>query len=273
MNTIAFKDLYGLDFNIHQLFAVNQKWPDGREFSCLESKRPTSALLYLKDCDISYRTANGLNVTFLRGSIVYIPQGSRYISRFLKCGGVCAYTQLISFELVDKGGEPFVCSEDILLATTDDDKYYSELFDDAIRTYEMLALSHPQLKSVLYALLARIAKQHQQKDINSDTYRIIAPVIDYLMKNPCSDKSVAELAQLCHISESYFRMLFKKYSGKTLSQYCLDNKISRAKKLLQNSMYSVGEIAQLLGYDDPGYFAKVFKKETGYSPREYCCRK
>lgn len=273
METIAFKDLYGLDFHITQLFAVNQEWIDGKEFSCIDKKRRTSALLYLKDCDISYRTAAGSRTTFSKGSLIYIPQGSQYISRFSACSDVCAYTQLIEFELIGKDGEPFACSEEIVLVATDGDKYYSELFDDATRTCEMMVMSQPQLKSILYALLARIAKQYQQKDIYSDAYWSIGPAVDYLMKNPYSDISVTELAQLCHMSDSYFRLLFKKYSGKTPSDYCLDNRLAKAKKLLQNSMYSVGEIARLLGYDDPGYFAKVFKKKTGYSPREYIAKK
>ena len=91
----------------------------------------------------------------------------------------------------------------------------------------------------------------------------------YLQTNPCGQTEVAALAQMCHVSESCFRNLFKQYSGKTPSKYCLDNRIFRARQLLESGLYSVAEVAAMVGYRDAGYFTKVFKKETGILPGSF----
>ncbi len=122
---------------------------------------------------------------------------------------------------------------------------------------------------MLYSLIAKIARRHQRENIYSKEFAPIAPAIDFLTKNPYSDVSVAALAEMCHVSECGFRNLFKKYSGKTPSEYCLNNKMKKAKKLLQSNMYSIAEVAEILGYSDAGYFTKVFKKETGVLPSKY----
>ena len=103
----------------------------------------------------------------------------------------------------------------------------------------------------------------------SKEFYAIAPALDHLTREPCTHETVADLAKICHISESGFRSLFKKYSGKTPSEYCLEQKMKRARKLLRSNLYSVSQVAELLGFSDPGYFCKVFKKENGLSPKAF----
>lgn len=269
MRVIVFKDLLFADFNMRRLFAMNQRWDDKRVFSMQKKNRETSALLYLKDASAEYILDNGEKMSFPKGSIIYIPQNSKYRTKFFACAQKDAHTQLIEFELFDKTGEPFVCAESICVVATDEKEYFAELFDDAINVYKAFTLSYAEMKSVLYMLIAKIARRQQKENIYSKEFASIAPAINFLTKNPYSDVSVSSLAEMCHISESGFRTLFKKYSGKTPSAYCLDNKIKKAKKLLQSNMYSVGEVAELLGFSDAGYFTKVFKKETGILPKKY----
>lgn len=269
MKVVEFKDLLFSDFNMRRLFAMNQRWDDGRVFSMLRKRRETSAFLYLKDTSAEYILENGQRVSFPCGSIVYIPQNSRYKTKFFSSGDHNAHTQLVEFELLDKTGEPFVFAQHVTLAATDDKKYLSELFDDAVNVYSTFTLSYAEMKAVLYSLIAKIARYHQKENIYSKEFISIAPAINFLTKNPYSNVSVATLAEMCHVSECGFRTLFKKYSGKTPSEYCLDNKMKKAKKLLQSNMYSVAEVAEILGYNDAGYFTKVFKKETGVLPSKY----
>lgn len=269
MNIVEFKDLLYEDFNMHRLFAMNQRWDNGREFSMQRKNRETSAFLYLKDASAEYILENDRKVTFPCGSIIYIPQNSRYKTKFFACGGENAHTQLIEFELLDKTGNPFVCAEQIALVATDDKEYFSELFDEAVDVYSAYTLSYAAMKGVLYSLIVKVARRHQKENIYSKEFVSIAPAINFLTKNPYSDISVAELAEMCHVSECGFRIIFKKYSGKTPSEYCLYNKMKKAKKLLQSNMYSIAEVAEILGYSDAGYFTKVFKKETGVLPSKY----
>jgi len=70
----------------------------------------------------------------------------------------------------------------------------------------------------------------------------------------------------------YLSRLFKQEMGETLSEYLLRTKMERAADLLKQGQYKVGEIAAMVGYSAPSYFSIMFKKHTGYSPREYSQR-
>jgi len=266
---IEWKDLYLTDYNLSRLAAMDQHWPNGREFLMLSKPRPTSALLYLKDSRVEYVTEAGESLSFPKGTLLYIPQNSRYRCRFYACGGPKAVTQLIEFELRDGEGTAFACSGEILSLIDDAAGTFSDTFAEAILCCSRFSFSYGAFKALLYSLLTRIAMHHQMETLYSRDFFPIAPAIRHLLTNPCGDTDVAALAGMCHVSESCFRSLFKRYSGKTPSKYCLDNRIFRAKQLLESGLYSVSEVAELVGYRDPGYFSKVFKKETGVLPGIY----
>lgn len=272
MNILEWKDLYFYDYNLCRLAAINQRWNDGQEFSMLSRPRPTSALLFLKDCYVEYLLPNGCTLSFASGSLLYLPQGCRYRVKFFAGTGQSAVTQLIEFELRDTKGQPFVCSNGIMPLIADKIGSFEQTIDEMIFCYEQLYCSFSTFKSALYGLLSRVAMCYQEQAIYSKKYFSIVPAIRHLANNPYGDIDIPSLAKLCHVSESCFRNLFKQYSGKTLSRYCLDNRIQKAKQLLENGFYSVGEVALMVGFKDAGYFTKVFKKETGVLPGHYCNR-
>lgn len=97
----------------------------------------------------------------------------------------------------------------------------------------------------------------------------IALVIGYIRKNCKEGLSLNQLADYVHLSPNYLSNLFKKEVGYRLSDYINDRRIEHAKSLLLNSPKRSHEIAAELGFSDPAYFCKVFKKSTGFSPAQY----
>ena len=267
MELIEFLDLYSTDYNLYKMYARNQRWRNGQEFFMLNKCRETSALVYLKDSRAEYHLDSGKCLSFPRGSVVYLPQDCRYRSRFFACGDTHAHTQIITFQLTDVDGHPFVCSREICEVLSGGELFHE--FDEAVRLSESLSVSYSSFKVVLYGLLTKIAAFHQKKALHSKAFLPIAPAIRCLQNNPTLDVSVKELAQMCHLSDGFFRTLFKQYSGKTPLRFCLEKRIQRAEQLLQSNMYSVSEVAEMVGFKDPGYFTKVFKKETGKVPSGY----
>ena len=269
MKIVEWKDLYLTDFNLFRMSAMDQEWNHGQEFLMLSKSRPTSALLYLKDSRVEYELESGVSLSFPRGTLLYIPENSRYRTRLYACDGQKAITQLIEFELRDTDNQPFACSREIMPLLTDKTDFFVDSVAEAIRCYKQFFFSFSAFKALLYDLLNRIAMHYQKEVVLAREYFPIAPAVRYLLTNPCGDVNVADLAKMCHVSESCFRNLFKQYSGKTPLRYCLDNRIFRAKQLLENGSYSVSEVATMVGYRDAGYFTKVFKKETGILPGKY----
>ena len=77
------------------------------------------------------------------------------------------------------------------------------------------------------------------------------------------------LAKKWYLSESYMCHMFKKASGKTIIGYINDLRIEKASLLLENTSESISCIAMEVGFDDVNYFDRVFKKQTGLSPKNY----
>lgn len=81
--------------------------------------------------------------------------------------------------------------------------------------------------------------------------------------------TLADIAQVLHISISYLTKNFKKDMHLTISQYLTQLRLERAEKLLAYSTYSIAEIAQMVGIPDQNYFTKLFKKQYQQTPLAY----
>lgn len=80
---------------------------------------------------------------------------------------------------------------------------------------------------------------------------------------------IEEYAADHNMSVSWFIRNFKEYTQMTPTQYILSLRISNAQTLLESTNYNVTEIADIVGYDNPLYFSRIFKKQNGMSPSEF----
>lgn len=85
------------------------------------------------------------------------------------------------------------------------------------------------------------------------------------------NKKVMEktIADLCHMSRFQFARCFKRAVGTTFQSYLLTYRIDRAKILLQNPGARIHDVAYSVGFTDPAYFTRVFKRIEGTSPSNY----
>ena len=84
-----------------------------------------------------------------------------------------------------------------------------------------------------------------------------------------SNLNQEELAKLCNLSLSSFKREFKKVFNDTPNNYMTDLKLKRAKELLSVTEMPISEIAFGVGFNDPLYFTRAFKKKIGSSPSQY----
>lgn len=81
---------------------------------------------------------------------------------------------------------------------------------------------------------------------------------------------LSHLANLVYLTPSYLSKLFKQETGMTITDYLIDVRIKKAKHLLRTSSeLKVHEIGRTVGYPDPAYFNKLFKRIVGLTPNEY----
>lgn len=91
----------------------------------------------------------------------------------------------------------------------------------------------------------------------------------YIQENYQKDLSLDELSKELDISPYYFSKLFKEETGSNFVEYLTSLRMSRAKELLKDENRSMKEICMEVGYSDPNYFSRIFKRNFGVTPTEY----
>ena len=103
----------------------------------------------------------------------------------------------------------------------------------------------------------------------SKTDKIVEAAKEYVRENYGEKLTLAAIASKIGISQGYLSSVFKKQTGGNLNDYINQMKIEKAKELLEKHEYMMYEISDMLGFENPYYFSKVFKKLTGITPSEY----
>jgi len=96
-------------------------------------------------------------------------------------------------------------------------------------------------------------------------------IIDRDLQNKWSAEgiSVAKVAGALGISAGHLSRVFKRTTGRTFERYLMMQRVEAAKRLLLEPLTTIAEAAERCGFSDPAYFARVFRKITGFSPSEY----
>lgn len=82
-------------------------------------------------------------------------------------------------------------------------------------------------------------------------------------------RRIAEYAGLCGMSPGRFSVVFKEATGKTPQRFIEEVRITKAREMLINTSLSISSVAENVGFRDPLYFSRVFKRSVGASPTEY----
>ncbi|RED58484.1 response regulator [Cohnella lupini] len=81
--------------------------------------------------------------------------------------------------------------------------------------------------------------------------------------------TVTEIGKAVYLTPTYVSLLFKQETGQTINEYLTQVRVDKAKELLRDPQYKFYDICHAIGYTDPSYFTKLFKKATGVTPSVY----
>ncbi len=104
---------------------------------------------------------------------------------------------------------------------------------------------------------------------NSEYNEYVKKAVAYIAKHYFEKITLDDVSFHVNVSSAYFSSIFKKITKLSFTQYLNTVRIEESKYLLLNTDYSIMNIALSVGYDDQGYYTKVFKKITSVSPGEY----
>ena len=132
-------------------------------------------------------------------------------------------------------------------------------------------LSIDELPSLRLWCIRRIEyiSQSINKAREANLSNIIIKARQFIDGNYSRDITLDEVSREVCISPHYFCKLFKEETGENFIDYLTMVRIRKAKELLEKSMMSIKEICFEVGYSDPNYFSRLFKKVVGITPTEY----
>lgn len=243
-----FKDF---DFNVNIISAFELSWEKVNELSDI---RPFDALSIRLQGGADF-IVNDKKLHVKKNDIVYVPAYLRYtLKTELK-----EHLYVIHFI---SNGKP---KKEIEIFTPKNASVFTDLFQKIHTKYtnKLPGYNFSALSS-FYKIIEQMCIQTNER---MTTLKSFNYAIEYIHTNYTNeDITVKQLAEISHVSETYFRNLFLKRMNTTPLKYINELRLSLADELLASKYYSISEVAQLCGFTDPKYFTTVYKKHRGISP-------
>lgn len=137
---------------------------------------------------------------------------------------------------------------------------------------ELLRNSQPDKNILEYYFRIMLRKMNRAKSSTESSTHPPEPFLElsrFIEEKMHEPLQVSNMARTVHLSKSHFCMAFKKYFGTTPMRYLTEQRLSRALILLEDQSMTIKEIASQVGYDDPLYFSRLFRKYAGKCPSRY----
>jgi len=150
-----------------------------------------------------------------------------------------------------------------------------ELGDASLQSYlwncQMTVRDYSSREQVLEQLheMAQLVMNEVRKTRFSSGQQMIEAIRNYVDENFSYELTLAALADMFHLNETYLSGLFKTSVGVTFSDYVTKLRLSKAAVLLEENELKLTDIATLVGYSSSSYFSTAFKKYYGKGPKEY----
>lgn len=262
MRIIPYTDIPKHDFNVTNIIALHQTWEANDVYHYHSVPRPNSALILFLTNHATYICNDGSFIKPEYGDLLFLPRGSYYSAHFTEKGGT---TLLINFNLFDQQNQEIVFSDQIICLAHNCTDILKNTFQELCQIYATTTNNKIILKSKLYSLLNDLA-QFCFMDKNA---RSLSVAVAFINANLTNDFKISELAHMCAMSESTFRREFHKKFGCSPVKYITNEKLQKARQLLQFSELSNDEIGAMLGFYDNAHFIKTFSSATGTTPAQY----
>jgi len=145
------------------------------------------------------------------------------------------------------------------------------LFFEIIQSVKEEKTGHQQVSAANTILLLSkiLSVTRNQEFAGKSIERTIRKACLFFRENLNTNVNIEKLASDLNVGYSYFRQMFRKYTGISPTQYHLSLRIQKSKDLLVSSDLSFKEIALELGFESYFYFSRLFKDKTGESPQEF----
>ena len=149
---------------------------------------------------------------------------------------------------------------------------YAYLFKEMIHEFQTCRVGYQELLEMyLRQILLLIARSREERKpaVSSFIQDEMEIARRYFTEHYNEEINIEEYAKSRGMSISWFLRNFKQLTAKSPMQYVLTIRINNAVSLLESTSYNINEISSIVGYDNPLYFSRIFKKQKGISPSDF----
>lgn len=235
--------------DIKRIFVVNSE--AGR--NGVITDRTSFGISFCQSGQITY-TMNGNRYVSKPGTAVLLPKGGSYTLHGDKDG---------LFPVINFQCQNLDCPQITLLPLADQDACL-RLFEE-MKQLSLSPENRLEIHAAFYRLLSTLNRSADRKPL-----RFLEKHLEKSLSDPTLSNT--RLAQEMGISEVYLRKLFLTYYSCTPKQYILELRLRKAKQLLQDTSFTVTQIAGECGFSSLYHFCRCFKNKVGMTPTEYAKR-
>ena len=152
------------------------------------------------------------------------------------------------------------------------DPIYRQLFRAMINELQMCKNSYPEMLEMYLRQIFIRLQRYFFTAFSTNNIHVVEEIdraTTYFNEHYNEQINIDEYARKNNVSTSGFIRNFKMCTGSTPMQYILSKRIYNAEILLRNPDYNVSEVARIVGYENPLYFSRAFKKIKGIAPSAY----
>ena len=235
-----------LERKIDNIGFINVLRSAGYSFE-FKSGKPLYSLILVESGELEYRFINsGENIRIKKGQLLYIPKLLPYRAEYLKDGTkVKALTFDISSDtLPDFYAYPakFVYTEILTVFSGISTQNTRNTLYLSAKIYELLYLLESDTRNV--------PKKYQK----------ILPAITEINRKYFENQKLSYYSDMCNMSESNFRKLFREYTGKSPVEYRNNIRLFEVKKMIASGEFTVAEAAYTAGFNNMSFFYKIYGK-------------
>ncbi|MDR1093828.1 MAG: AraC family transcriptional regulator [Clostridiales bacterium] len=245
-------------------------------------------IVYISD-GAGYHILNGRKYKVRKGDILFIPKES--VHNYEAIGTVFEWINcMFTDDALHIDGVNISNAEDILkislftnlfdcvkLNAADVELFaqrdeFETLFSDMLKEYELKRTGYREiLEFSLNVLLIKILRGFTSAAPPQQTAKkdLVHLVLDYFNINKTKDIRLDEIAKRAFFSPKYFQRLFKRQTGKSLTDFLHEQRVKAACELLEKTDKSVTQIMNEVGYNDTKFFYSIFKRYMKTTPGNY----
>ena len=192
------------------------------------------------------------------GDIAFVPANYGYIHTREK-----EHLYVIHFDIDSED------NTDFFVFTPRDVNSYKNMFKNIFNIWTSKKIGYRcAATAVLYKIFEHMTYDMITENLTKRNSNMTA-VIEYIQDHYCENNiTIPYLSNLYGTSENHFRNEFKKLFDTTPLKYITNLRLNHARELLESGYYTVTEVANAVGIDDPKYFSRLMKNEMGISPSE-----